>query len=239
MTTTILSSNKLRWFAAETLVVVLGILIALSLDEYRSDRQDHVIATEYIKSLQESINVDLRYVENNWKPALRAKREALESVLPVVHGHEPVPDDIETFFKNVSMGGIGSATRQSWIADNVYRDLVSTGNLRLIRDPGLRGRVSQYYGYTDSMIERLRGRHTGYVLYVHTIMPAELRDDVNLAAYENFGIDYALSRILSDDFRGLANAEYNALLFSESLDFESLAISLLEDLENYLAEYGS
>ena len=236
--TTIFSRDKFRWFAAETLVVVLGILIALSLDEYMSERQDRVTEIEYVKRLHGTVNADLRYVENLWIPGLRAKRNALEAVLPVVHGHQPVPDDVATFFKNVSMGGIGSATRQSWIADNVFRALVSTGNLRLINDPELRVEISRYYGYTDYMFERLRGRHTGYVAYVHSFLPAELRDDVDLAAYESFGIDFAVSRIMSDEFRGLANAEYNALLFSESLDFGGRANFLIEQLEQYLTGLG-
>jgi hypothetical protein len=59
MTNKVLSGARLRWFAAETLIVVLGILIALSLDDYRSDRQDRLMAIEFIERLQGSVNADL------------------------------------------------------------------------------------------------------------------------------------------------------------------------------------
>jgi hypothetical protein len=123
---------------------------------------------------------------------LRAKREAMEAILPAVHGQEPVPEDIESFLLNVSRGGIGGVSKSSFIADHAFRDFLATGNLRLIGDSEVRDKISQYYGYSDFSFERARGRHTKYVSFVHTVIPAELREDVDLAAYESFGIDYAL-----------------------------------------------
>jgi len=41
---------------------------------------------------------------------------------------------------------------------------------------------------------------------------------------------------LSDEFRNLANAEYNVVLFMETLDFERYAESLLGHLERYRLE---
>lgn len=46
-----------------------------------------------------------------------------------------------------------------------------------------------------------------------------------------FGVDYALKRLLTDEFRNLVNQEYNLLLFMEGQRFEAFARSLYEDLE--------
>jgi len=52
-------------------------------------------------------------------------------------------------------------------------------------------------------------------------MPSELRDDIDSDSLERFGVDYALKRLLSDEFRNLVNQEYNLLLFMEDrLDSE-------------------
>ena len=43
MANEIISMAKIRWLFAETLVIVLGVLIALGLDEYRTDRYEEAL----------------------------------------------------------------------------------------------------------------------------------------------------------------------------------------------------
>ena len=57
-----LSGSKLRWLFAETLVVVLGILIALGLDDYRTERYEQKLAIEYLHRLKADVALDLRYL---------------------------------------------------------------------------------------------------------------------------------------------------------------------------------
>jgi hypothetical protein len=88
----------------------------------------------------------------------------------------------------------------------------------------------------DAAVLRVESRFTDYISFVHTVIPAELREEIDMDSLEEFGVEYALQRLLSDDFRNLVNAEYNALLFMESRDYEDLANSLLEDLDSYRFE---
>ena len=53
---------------------------------------------------------------------------------------------------------------------------------------------------------------------------------------QEFGVDYALKRLLSDEFRNLANQEFNVTLFMQLLNFESRAESLRSDLGAYRLE---
>ena len=126
-----------------------------------------------------------------------------------------------------------SGSAQPWFADTTFQDLRSTGNLRVIRDPDIRAQISLYYGRITSRYEGLSTRHTGYVAYVHTAIPAELRDDIDTKALEDFGIDFALERIISDEFRALANEEYNYMLYLGSISFEEDAKTLQSLLEEY------
>jgi hypothetical protein len=233
MVKNLLSTEKLRWFFVETLVVVLGILIALGLDDYRSNRQDRVLEIDYVQRIQCSVASDLANFRSAWQPRLRAKRVALEAILPVVRGQLPVPDDVATFLENVGRGGMMGASSQSWIADSIVQDLNSSGNWRVISDPDVKVATIRYYGRTQFLFESLQARQTNYVMYVHSAIPAELRDGSSLEAMQEFGLDFALKRLLSDEFRSLANQEYNSMLFMESLDFGSLAESLLSDVEAY------
>ena len=79
----------------------------------------------------------------------------------------------------------------------------------------------------------MEARFTNYVPFVHAVVPAELRDDIDLGALEEFGTDYALRRLLTDDFRDLLNQEYNLLLFLESREYQTFTQSLFERLEAY------
>lgn len=71
-------------------------------------------------------------------------------------------------------------------------------------------------------------------MFVHSILPGELRDDFDLEAIDGFGIEYAVQRTLSDDFRNLLNQEFNAMLFLENRPFERNGRALLASLEAYL-----
>jgi hypothetical protein len=236
MAAKLISADKLRWFFAETLVVVLGILIALGLDDYRSVRIDRALEIDYVRRIQCAVDADLAYIRDSRQPRLRAKRDALDAILPVVRGELPVPEDVVTFLRNVSRGGMLSGSTQSFIADTIFQELSSTGNQRLIRDRDVSVAIISYYSGTQYMIESLQARHTDYVSYVYTAIPAERRDDISLEVLQEFDIDYALKRLLSDEFRNLANQEFNVMLFMQLLNFESRAESLQSDLEAYRLE---
>jgi hypothetical protein len=233
MVRNLLSTKKLRWLFAETLVVVLGILIAFGLDDFASNRQDRALEVDYVQRIQCSVGADIENFREGWEPRVRAKRAALEAILPVVRGQVPVPEDVATFLDNVGRGGILGASSQSWVADAVFQDLMSSGNLRLISDAEIKVLTIRYYKRTEFLYESLRARHTKYVLFVHSVSPAELRDDNNSEAMQEFGLDFSLQRLLSDEFRILANQEYNAMLFMERLDFVGLAESFHSDIEAY------
>ena len=73
---------------------------------------------------------------------------------------------------------------------------------------------------------------------MHTIIPGELRGEINLDAVNEFGVDYAIERLLSREFRNLANQEYNRLLFIENAQRQDIE-GLLERLETYRLELES
>ena len=233
MSMEIFSTRGFRWLVAETLVVVLGILIALWLDDYRTDRFERTLEIDYIERIQQDINSDLEYIEEVWKPRLKMKRKALESVAPVIRGESPVPDDVARFLTDVSLGGVLGVAQLAWYTDTTFQDLRATGNLRLIVDPAIRAEISEYYESLAGTTLGVERRFSGYALFVHSVIPAELRGKMDLESMQQFGIDYALRRLLTDEFRNTLNQEYNLLIYMEYQRYEPLARSLYEQLEAY------
>jgi len=227
------SANKLRWLFAETLVIVLGVLIALALDDYRTDQYERRLAIDYVQRIQDDLNQDLRYIATIWVPRLKMKRESLEFIAPVIRGQQSVPADTLGFMTHVSLGGVMGTSAAVWYTDTTFQDMRATGNLRLIQDPTIRAEISDYYETLESETLRVERRFTNYVQFVHSVMPAELRDDLDLESLEEFGADYALQRLLTDEFRNALNQEYNLMLFMESMRYQVFAESLLEVLEAY------
>jgi hypothetical protein len=98
MATKLISTRNLRWLFAETLVIVLGILIALGLDDYRTGQFERRLAIDYLHRIQEDLSRDLDYIDRVWIERLKSKRESLDIIAPVIRGHSPVPADLEWFY---------------------------------------------------------------------------------------------------------------------------------------------
>ena len=231
-----ISAAKVRWLFAETLVIVLGVLIALALDDFRTARYEHQLAIEYIERIQRDVERDIFYLTRNWYPRLKDKQEAMDAVAPMIRHQAPAPEDTETFLMNIARGGMQGSSVDGWVNDTTFRDLRSTGNLRLIRDPDIRAQIANYYATVDSQIARVQARHTDYVGFVHSVIPGELRDDMSKESMEDFGVEFALQRLLSDEFRIIFNQEYNRMLFMQSIDFAGFSESIRSELESYVDE---
>jgi len=236
MITGVFSGKNLRWLFAETLVIVLGVLIALGLDDYRTETTERRLAIGYIQRIEQDLLRDTQYLNEVWYPRLKLKRESMEAVAPVVRNQVPLPDDTTTFLINVARGGMMGASVTGWITDTTFLDMRATGNLRLIQSPEIRGKISDYYEGVDSLVKRIQSRLTDYISFVHSVLPAELRNDIDRQSLMNFGTDFAIEQLTSDEFRRLFNEEYNLLLFMEGQDLARFSQSLLSDLSAYRIE---
>ena len=230
------SGSRLQWLFGETLVVVLGVLIALSLDDYWTDRQERELELQYVDRIIADVRADIDYVDNTIRDLWIQKLQILDAIAPIVRGNEPIPGDLESFLRNVALGGIGGASSTRWVTSTTFDDLRSTGNLRLIRDAELRRKIARYYDDFDTLYSRARDRKSGYVSYVHSLLPAELREDMNFSAMQDFGIDRALEHFTSTEFQSLLNQEYNYTFFVQRTDFSSAGKRLAKELEEYMLQ---
>lgn len=224
---------KVRWLLSETLVVVLGVLIALALNDYWTYRQERALELQYLERIRDDVNIDISLMDDFGKRLLERKLNALDSIAPVIRGEQTIPEDLESFFRNVSLGAIGGASPTHWTTSTTFQEMRSTGNLRLIRNSGLRSRISLYYEEFDEFYTRTRDRRTGYTKLIWSVLPGELRERMDLAAIEEFGIERALNRIISPEFQDLMHQEYNYAFFNLNVDSSS-AKQLVEELENHI-----
>jgi len=227
-----------RWLFWETLIIVLGVLIAFAVNDYWSDRQDRELEIQYLKRLLTDIKGDEQWLIDYIERPLVRKFDALNAIAPVVRSKEPVPEDLETFLTNVTLGGIGGASPTAFVTATTFEDLKNTGNLRLIRDTKLRSKINNYYVLFESNHLRIKARTTGYFMFVHAILPAELRNNLTMEAMQKFGIDHALEKILSQEFLDLFNQEYNFAYFIQRLytQYAQRSAELAAEVQAHIAQ---
>lgn len=80
------------------------------------------------------------------------------------------------------LGGIGGVSPSYFVTETTFDDLKATGNLRLIRDVDLRNKVNDYYRVFANNHARVLARTTDFSKYILSILPAEKRQAIDMAA---------------------------------------------------------
>jgi len=135
-------SNRLNWrlLLGEFVVIVVGVLIALWVDQLREARVNQELEVEYLESLVTDLDADLAQFDSA-EAWMRRSETAAATVLALYEGSPPTENvaDLVAAVETAGWQFVPTITR------NTIDDLRSTGNLRLIRDPDLRRAIASYY----------------------------------------------------------------------------------------------
>jgi hypothetical protein len=135
-------STRLNWrfLLGEFVVIVVGVLMALWVDQLREARVNAELEIEYVESLVTDLDADLAQFDTT-ETWMRRQEAAAVTVLALYEGSPPTEDlaDLVAAVETAGWQYSPSITR------NTIEDLRSTGNLRLIRDPELRRAIAAYY----------------------------------------------------------------------------------------------
>jgi hypothetical protein len=135
-------STRLNWrrLLGEFVVIVVGVLLALWVDQLREARANAELEVEYLESLVTDLDADLAQFDST-EAWMRRSETAAATVLALYEGSPPTDNeaDLVAAVETAGWQYVPSITR------NTIDDLRSTGNLRLIQDPGLRRAIASYY----------------------------------------------------------------------------------------------
>ena len=143
--------SNVRWLAAELIVVLLGVFIALAADGWREDLQQIQEEKLYLDRLSEDLAATL-----NMFQFAQARLERMgDATLTLIEiqdageGRSSVdPDSLAALYIR--------ATDIEWVPSifergATYRELVASGRLQLLRDRELRGRLVFFYRVLDDL----------------------------------------------------------------------------------------
>jgi len=135
-------STRINWrfLLGEFFVVVIGVLVALWVDQVQTARADAELEIEYLKSFLIDLDEDLAQFDS--ADAWSRRQEAAAATVLALYDGLPPTENIADLAAAVETAGWQYVLT---ITRNTIDDLTSTGNLRLIRDPALRRAIASYY----------------------------------------------------------------------------------------------
>ena len=139
-------STRFKWhlLLGEFVVVVVGVLMALWVDQLREARVNAGLEVEYLESLVIDLDADLAAFDST-EEWMRRQEAAAATVLALYAGSPPTENVADLAMAVETAGWQYSPI----ITRNTIEDLRSTGNLRLIRDPALRRAIAAYYATVE------------------------------------------------------------------------------------------
>ena len=140
--------GRLNWrlLFGEFVVIVVGVLMALWVDQLREARVNAGLEIEYLESLLTDLEADLAQFDE--AEAWMRRSEGNAAIVLALYEGSPPTDNLTDLVVAVETAGwqfVPSITR------NTLDDLRSTGNLRLITDPNLRRAIAAYYRTVETV----------------------------------------------------------------------------------------
>lgn len=140
-----------RRAAVEFVTIIVGVLVALAVNNAWQARADRISEREYIGAVIDEVRGNMTSVEGLMLTAGKA-HDALEGSRRLHEsGH---PRDSASQFIAGLVGGVTFIPAPN-VSRAVMQDLVSTGNIRLIRNAELRRTILETYASMDATLERI------------------------------------------------------------------------------------
>lgn len=139
----ILWRTRARWFAAEFLVIVTGVLVAVALNGFYQRWQDARSEASYLTLLSR----DLQFTTRQLQEKLAFETQQLNDGVMAYRALSATNRPANTAEISAALSKL-AARRTLALREATYQDLLSTGNLRLIRNRELRDQIVEYYGST-------------------------------------------------------------------------------------------
>lgn len=141
--------SSLRWFAAEFVVVVAGILVALAVSSWAQQRQENQREQAYLRQL----SADLRASERDMAEATGFLTERAEAATRILHRFWR--NDLSVDEKLSDDFGMPRSTRRYRPVLGTVEALISSGDLNLIRSDPLRAQIIAYLESMKTNLENI------------------------------------------------------------------------------------
>lgn len=201
----LLTSNKfskyLLYAVGEIILVVIGILIALQIDNWNEERKQRETEIHYLNNLKTDLQLNIAELDD-YIAYRSSEVEAATRVLEHFEG-KPLINLVDFTYDIVNVYGWQRFNQQ----DNTFQELVNSGNLALISNDSIKnGLLNLQAAYTKLKNVELHGRYDSEILlYEPQYRILDLNTIHNILAFPD-------STGLSYQNKTPSKAQYEALL---------------------------
>ena len=224
-------SRYLLYAVGEIILVVIGILIAIQIDTWRTEKRKLNMERNYLLNLVQDLKNDSIGHVLGWVKRYEAKVNGLKLAKDYYYGYY-IPEDSIAFMNAVGKGGIGSIGGIR-LNDKTFRDLINTGNIGLIRDDNVRNQISNYYTDIEFAIDYLNNLRSPYSKRVNSLRPFNPLQPNEL---DNRDINLFFKSINKPDMIELINLEitYGNSANQQYKDMHQTSLALKNSILKYL-----
>ncbi|WP_152558122.1 DUF6090 family protein [Altibacter lentus] len=186
----------------EIILVVIGILIALQINNEHESFKNKRIEESYLLSIKEDIKKDISAINAYILDEYELKLQRLELGRDFYKGEFVVNDTI-SFINDLQIAGEGPGFIWSGHT-NTFNELESTGNLRKIRNDSLRKKIIEYYSRLKIAGNKLDKYNTQYADFINSI---QYQNNDIPAKLDSFDKNYFMEKVNSSRFYQVCNLE--------------------------------
>ena len=210
-----------RYAIGEIALVVIGILMALQINNWNENRLNKVLEKQYLSSLIIDLKGESKTMKSKVIDRFQPKINALLLAKKYYYGNYMITDTV-AFIKKVSYGGVFSSG-SNYGNSATYQELISTSNFKLIRNKTIKKDIINYYGAREFFKEYYNNIRSGYAAYINSLNPY---NPMNKMAIDPLDINRTLVRFKDKEFLDLINQE---LTFAYSINNRIIALVKFEN----------
>jgi hypothetical protein len=142
------TGKYLKYAIGEIILVVVGILIALQINNWNENSKNKRLETNYLIRISKDLENDVLEFDK----AIRLAKERNDRVIflqDVIENPKLLRDSTDYFVQSIIAAGY---TYLPTISNHSFEELKSSGRLSLIQDETLRILIAKYYDFTFSHI---------------------------------------------------------------------------------------
>ena len=190
----------------EIVLVVIGILIALYINNWNNEKQQQQTEQLYLQSLKNEFEYNLKLIEEN----IEANTVFVNSISELLTLFDPVHLENASERDIAQLVGPLSTRILYNPSKGVLTEIISSGNLRLIRNSDLRQKLAAF----DNALEPIKGQE-----YEVSKIRNELLKNLNdYGSFKNLLVENGVPFKGTSKFRSHSNKKlFNALSFENNL----------------------
>ena len=192
------TGRYIKYALGEIVLVMIGILLALQVNDWNNNRLEISKEQLHLKNLQSDFKTNLAETNRTYKLTSEAY-EASVRLLEIIKDDSKInPAEIEKLLDDI----LNKITSLDLISGSID-EIINTGSLTIIRDPALRKQLSNWSFYVadymddveiyeDYLFGKLLPSLTRRTILRNASVPGHFEDDLDLSiiSNSNFTIDY-------------------------------------------------